>query len=142
MDNERLLHLITVTFALINNQWLSATFVKETFKINLLYQNRFPNTMYRMLRFEVQFAKGRSPPKKRENVGIFCLTLIFFLTIMGFLNGGEGGSPTWEKFPHFPVFFFGNVPKVQSWGLKNIQDLLMIKIIQLLEYTIHNSCSS
>ena len=31
---------------------------------------------------------------------------------MTFPNGGEGGSPTWEKFPHFPVFFGGNVPKV------------------------------
>ena len=31
----------------------------------------------------------------------------FFFTNMGFLNGGEGGgSPTWEKFPHFPVFFW------------------------------------
>ena len=27
-----------------------------------------------------------------------------------FPNRGEGGSPTWEKLPHFPVFFFGNVP--------------------------------
>ena len=30
---------------------------------------------------------------------------------MTFPNGGEGGSPTWEKFPHFPVFFSANVPK-------------------------------
>ena len=30
----------------------------------------------------------------------------FFLTNMGFPNRGEGGSPTWEKFPHFPVIFF------------------------------------
>ena len=30
---------------------------------------------------------------------------------MGFPNGGEGGgSPTWEKFPHFPVIFFGERP--------------------------------
>ena len=31
---------------------------------------------------------------------------------MGFPNGGEGGegSPTWEKFPHFPVFLFGERP--------------------------------
>ena len=33
----------------------------------------------------------------------------FFLKNMTFPNGGEG-SPTWEKFPHFPVFFWGNVP--------------------------------
>ena len=26
-------------------------------------------------------------------------------------TGGRGGSPTWEKFPHFPVFFLANVPK-------------------------------
>ena len=27
-------------------------------------------------------------------------------------QGGGGGSPTWEKFPHFPVYFFsGNVPE-------------------------------
>ena len=25
---------------------------------------------------------------------------------MSFPNRGEGGSPTWEKFPHFPVFFW------------------------------------
>ena len=36
--------------------------------------------------------------------------------------GSEGGrgSPTWEKFPHFPGFFFGNVPKnvwTSVWGL-------------------------
>ena len=29
---------------------------------------------------------------------------------MSFPNRGEGGSPTWEKFPHFPVFFFGELP--------------------------------
>ena len=25
-------------------------------------------------------------------------------------QGGGGGSPIWEKFPHFPVFFGGSVP--------------------------------
>ena len=29
----------------------------------------------------------------------------FFLTNMGFPNCVEGGSPTWDKLPHFPVFF-------------------------------------
>ena len=29
---------------------------------------------------------------------------------MSFPNRGEGGSPTWEKFPHFPVFFWGELP--------------------------------
>ena len=29
----------------------------------------------------------------------------FSLKNMTFPNGGRGGSPTWEKFPHFPVFF-------------------------------------
>ena len=34
---------------------------------------------------------------------------------MGFPNGGEGGgSPTWEKFPHFPVFFGGERPLVET----------------------------
>ena len=28
---------------------------------------------------------------------------------MGFPNGGRG-SPTWEKFPHFPVFLGGERP--------------------------------
>ena len=27
-----------------------------------------------------------------------------------FPNRGEGGSPTWEKFPHFPVFLGGQRP--------------------------------
>ena len=32
---------------------------------------------------------------------------LFFFTNMGFPNWGEeGGSPTWEKFPLFPGFFF------------------------------------
>ena len=30
---------------------------------------------------------------------------------MGFPNRGEGGSPTWEKFSHFPGFFLADVPK-------------------------------
>ena len=33
---------------------------------------------------------------------------------MSFPNRGEGGSPTWEKFPHFPVFFGGSVPNPRS----------------------------
>ena len=37
-----------------------------------------------------------------------CKINLFFFTNMGFPNGGEGGGgpPPWEKFPHFPVFFF------------------------------------
>ena len=33
---------------------------------------------------------------------------ILFFTNMGFPNLGEGvaGVPTWEKFPHFPIYFF------------------------------------
>ena len=27
-------------------------------------------------------------------------------------QGGGGGSPTWEKFPHFPGFFLEDVPDV------------------------------
>ena len=38
---------------------------------------------------------------------------LFFFTNMGFPNGGEG-SPTWEKFPHFPVFF---LPTSLTWSL-------------------------
>ena len=30
---------------------------------------------------------------------------------MSFPNRGEGGSPTWEKFSHFPGFFLADVPK-------------------------------
>ena len=40
--------------------------------------------------------EGTKMPKK---------TYFFLLTNMTFPNRGEGGSPTWEKFPHFPFFF-------------------------------------
>ena len=44
-------------------------------------------------------------PKKKEHN--------FFKKNMSFLNRGEGGSPTWEKFPHFPVFLGGRRPLVK-----------------------------
>ena len=54
------------------------------------------------------FVKTKNVP----NVLKCKINLNFFFTNMGFPNGGEGGegSPTWEKFPHFPVFFFGERP--------------------------------
>ena len=37
---------------------------------------------------------------------------------MSFPNRGEGGgSPTWEKFPHFPVFLFGERP-FECWNVE------------------------
>ena len=38
-------------------------------------------------------------------------------------QGGGGGSPTWEKFPHFPVFFGGELPL----GMKSSNRKLMVK---------------
>ena len=39
-------------------------------------------------------------------------------------TGGRGGSPTWEKFPHFPVFFwatsFSDIPQGQLQYLDNL----------------------
>ena len=35
------------------------------------------------------------------------ITVPKVLTNMTFPNGGKGGGPTWEKFPHFPVFYWG-----------------------------------
>ena len=46
---------------------------------------------------------------------------------MSFPNRGEGGgSPTWEKFPHFPVFFFGQRPLYDRL-LKNLSAQNMLK---------------
>ena len=35
----------------------------------------------------------------------------YFSQTWGSQTGGRGGSPTWEKFPYFPVFFVAEVPK-------------------------------
>ena len=39
---------------------------------------------------------------------------IFFSHKHGFPNRGEGGSSTWEKFPHFPVFFGERRPSARK----------------------------
>ena len=36
-------------------------------------------------------------------------------------RGDGGGSPIWEKFPHFPGFFFADVPKNQCYIFENIK---------------------
>ena len=41
---------------------------------------------------------------------------------MTFPNWGEGGSPTWEKFPHFPIFLGGSVPNGQTDLLTGVDD--------------------
>ena len=54
------------------------------------------------------FVKTKNVP----NVLKCKINLIFFSQTWGFQTGGRGGgSPTWEKFPHFPVFLGGSVPK-------------------------------
>ena len=55
---------------------------------------------------------------------------------MGFPNRGEGGvgSPTWEKFPHFPVFLFGNVPNLCVKFAK-----LFLTLVDMLSST-ENAC--
>ena len=35
-------------------------------------------------------------------------------------GGRGGGSPTWEKFPHFPVFFGGELPLLMMVRYKRL----------------------
>ena len=57
------------------------------------------------LPFFTVFNIGDPPLKCKKN-------MIFFLKQTCHSQTGGRGSPTWEKFPHFPVFFLGERPLV------------------------------
>ena len=51
---------------------------------------------------------------------------------MSFPNRGEG-SPTWEKFPHFPVFFIGERPLVDIFIFLLDNSVFVDSIVFLLD---------
>ena len=54
---------------------------------------------------------------------------------MSFPNRGEGGSPTWEEFPHFPVFLGGERPlsllSLSRWSSSSLESSLAHIIKQI-----------
>ena len=54
----------------------------------------------------------------------------FFSQTWGSQTGGRGGSPTWEKFPHFPVFFWGGGVPNSSFGLNILGPLCLWQCLE------------
>ena len=64
-------------------------------------------------RTDEQTNKQTSENRATQSLDSVRLSFAIFLkkkTCHSQTGGRGGGSPTWEKFPHFPVFFLADVP--------------------------------